>query len=205
MYRKAQNESVFQKIFRVLRIAIFLPWVRLFRQGPRATLIWAFDRWRLLFFGMPTLRYARVWPKLYVGGQIREKGWQRLKQDGVTAVVNMRTEHDDRANGVSIPEDHYLHLPTVDDTPVSLDDLQRGVDWIAAQIANDGAVYIHCAAGSGRAPSMGAAYLIARENMTTDEALGAIKKKRPFIMPMASQIVRLREYEAWIKNGQRAE
>ncbi len=192
-----------RRILRLLRFVLVLPVMRLWRQGLWPTLIWAFVRGRLFLLGMDTLRYARVTSTLYVGGQIRRRGWAALRQAGVTAVVNMRTEHDDRAAGVPIPEDSYLHLPTVDDTPVSLDDLRRGADWIAARIAAGGAVYVHCAAGSGRAPSMGAAYLIAHQGMTADEALATIRRVRPFIMPLPKQLARLREFEALIRNGQR--
>ena len=37
----------------------------------------------------------------------------------------MRREHDDRAKGIQVAAEHYLHLPTIDDTPVALADLKR--------------------------------------------------------------------------------
>ena len=77
---------------------------------------------------------------------------------GIAAVVNMRAEADDAAHGLAL--EHYLWLPTVDDAVPSLEELQRGVDFIATQIAAGRGVYIHCAAGVGRAPLMAAAYLL---------------------------------------------
>ena len=204
MYHQPEK-SLLRRIARVLRFVVLIPIARFFRQGVRATLIWAFVRARLALFGVSTERYARVLSNLYVCGQIRPEGWRRLQALGVTSIVNMRREHDDRAAGIEIDPAHYLHLPTVDDTPVSLEDLKRGADWIAGQMEGGGAVYIHCAAGSGRAPSMGAAYLITHHGMTTDEALSTIRKVRPFIMPLPGQLTRLREYEVWIKNGAAAE
>jgi protein tyrosine phosphatase (PTP) superfamily phosphohydrolase (DUF442 family) len=195
------DKSFFRKLWRILRFIVLIPLARIAGQGLRATLIWAFVRLRLGLTGVSTPRYARVLPNLYVCGQIRSEGWRRLQAQGVTSIVNMRREHDDRAAGIDVAPEHYLHLPTVDDTPVSLEDLKRGADWIAGQMAGGGAVYVHCAAGSGRAPSMGAAYLITHHGMTTDEALDAIRKVRPFIMPLPAQLARLREYEVWLQNG----
>ncbi|GAB4575124.1 MAG: hypothetical protein Kow0077_25130 [Anaerolineae bacterium] len=205
MYQQVENRFSWKYLARIIKFTILIPLYRFFKQGPVNTLIWAFVRGRLFLTGQSTLRYSRITPVLYVGGQIRRKGWERLQRAGVTAIVNMRREHDDRSAGIAISEENYLHLPTVDDTPVALEDLKRGTDWIAEQIARGGVVYVHCAAGSGRAPSMGAAYLIAHESMTTDEALAAIKARRPFIMPLPEQVQRLREFEAWIRQAEQSE
>lgn len=201
MYRQTSKPFSWETIWRIIRFAVLLPFVRIFRQGPVNTAIWMFVRGRLLLTGISTQRFSRITPTLFVGGQIREEGWRRLQASGVTSIVNMRREHDDRAAGISVDEAHYLHLPTIDDTPVEMADLKRGADWIAGQIAQGGVVYVHCAAGSGRAPSMGAAYLIAHQGMTTDQALSTIKARRPFIMPMPEQVARLREFEASLREG----
>ncbi len=204
MYQQAPDSSLVRNSLRKLKFAVLVPVWRFARQGPRNTLIWAFVRLRLALTGVSTERYARITPTLYVDGQIGREGWRRLQAAGVTAIVNMRREHDDRAAGIPVPPENYLHLPTEDDTPVSLEDLRRGADWIADQIARGGAVYVHCAAGSGRAPSMGAAYLIAHMGMTVDQALATIKARRPFIMPKPAQVERLREFEAWVRGADRS-
>ncbi len=201
MYRYTSGRLTVSKALKILRFVIGVPLRRLVSQGPRRTLIWALVRFRLFFTGVPTLRYSRVTPNLYVGGQIRKRGWAKLRAAGITSVVNLRREFDDRAAGLDIPAERYLHLPTVDDAPVALEDLQRGADWIAGQIGNGGAVYVHCAAGSGRAPSMGAAYLIKHRGMSADEALAAIQKARPFIMPLPDQVARLREFEVLVRDN----
>ncbi len=203
MYRHTSGKLTPGKVLRLLKFILLVPITRLVKHGPLPTLYWAFDRYRLFLSGVPTLRFARITPQLYVGGQIRQAGWERLQADGVTAIVNMRGEHDDRAAGVNIPAEHYLHIPTVDDTPVAQEDLSRGADWIAGQVEGGGAVYVHCAAGSGRAPSMGAAYLIKHQGMTAKQALATIAEKRPFIMPLPEQVTALREFEASV-NGDRA-
>jgi protein tyrosine phosphatase (PTP) superfamily phosphohydrolase (DUF442 family) len=84
---------------------------------------------------------------LYVGPQFNAAGKRAFEREGITAVVNLRTEFDDAAHGLAFP--HYCYLPTVDDDSPSPEHFQRGVDFIQAQIAAGGKVYIHCKAGSG--------------------------------------------------------
>lgn len=198
MYNRPADRSLLGTILHYLKFIFLVPLYRLVKQGPISTAVWVFVRGRLILTGVSTQRFSKITDTLYVGGQVGPQGWERLQAAGVTAIVNMRREHDDRAAGIDVPVEHYLHVPTVDDQPVDLTDLQRGADWIAAQIAQGGAVYVHCAAGSGRAPSMGAAYLMAHQGMSMDEALATIKARRPFAMPMPEQLARLREFEAQI-------
>ena len=199
MYHRSSPIFSWRGLLHILKFTVVIPLYRMVRQGPVNTVIWAFVRGRLALTGVSTVRFSRITPELYVGGQIRQEGWRRLQAAGVTSIVNMRREHDDRAAGLDVAPQHYLHLPTIDDEPVDIADLKRGADWIAGQIAQGGVVYVHCAAGSGRAPSMGAAYLIAHVGLTTDQALATIKARRPFIMPLPAQVARLREFEATLK------
>lgn len=149
--------------------------------------------------GAPISHYSQITPEITVSGQYRKSGWDILAKRGITAVVNMRAEWDDQAAGIA-PE-NYLHLKVVDNTPPSLEMLQEGVDFIRQEVANGGKVYIHCAAGVGRAPTMAAAYLISK-GMTPDEALEQIRNVRPFIRPTTEQIAQLRAYSEKMKAEQ---
>jgi protein-tyrosine phosphatase len=111
---------------------------------------------------------------------------------GINGSVNMRIEFDDAAHGLSL--EHYCHLPTVDDHAPALDDLQQGVAFIHKVTADGGKVYIHCGGGIGRAPTMAAAYFISR-GLKLDEAIGLIKKSRPFVRMMPAQMEQLRRFE----------
>ncbi len=144
--------------------------------------------------GAPPPRLCRVLPQLYVGGQQYRRGLRRMTAQGITAVVNMReAQHDDAASGAAPP--HYLHLPTVDNTPPTLDDLRHGVAFITQEIAQGGTVYIHCGVGVGRAPTMAAAYLVST-GMSIDDALAAIRRVRPFIWLNGKQRRQLETFAA---------
>lgn len=158
------------------------------RRDIRLTLLEAQDQFRRIFFGAPTLAYSQITPQLMVGGQHYRHGLRELAQRGVTAVVNMRGEHDDRLGGVAL--EHYLHLPTKDGHPPSLEHLRLGVEFIRTHIDAGGKVYIHCWEGVGRAPTMAAAYL-ASTGMTPEAAWETIRAARPFIRPHPHQIAQV--------------
>jgi protein tyrosine phosphatase (PTP) superfamily phosphohydrolase (DUF442 family) len=167
-------------------------WRRLREQGLWVTLQWVWGRGLSYVTGVPMLRYSRITPQLYVGPQFNARGKRHLEADGITAVVNLRTEFDDAAHGLAFPK--YCYLPTIDDDSPSVEHLQKGVDFIHAEIEAGGKVYIHCKAGVGRAPTMAAAYLIAHGD-SLDDALALIERTRPFIAITPPQMEALRRYE----------
>lgn len=166
-------------------------WSRLCRQGFRPTTLWAVDHLVRIVTGAPIQSLSQITPQLHVGGQYRRRGWDRLEARGVTAVVNVRIEFDDEAQGIA-PE-RYLYLPTVDDTPPSLDQLRRGVAFIEKEIGRGGGVYVHCGSGVGRAPTLAAAYLVSR-GMTPAEAWAKIRSARPFVRPRREQVTRVEAF-----------
>ena len=142
------------------------------------------------------MRYSRVTPRVLVGPQHRRAGLRRLARWGVRHCVNMRSEFDDAAHGLAT--ERYCYLPTEDDHAPTMEHLRRGVDFIQRAVSQGESVYIHCAGGIGRAPTMAAAYLISR-GRTLDDAVALIRKTRPFIHVMPPQLEQLRRYEASLR------
>ena len=136
------------------------------------------------FIGHPLKKYSAVTDQLWVGGQHRPKGWKWMQDQGITAIVNLRKEFDDAV--VEIAPPNYLYLPTIDNTPPTIEDLQRGVDFITQEIENGGKVYIHCGVGVGRAPTLAACYLTST-GMSPAQAWYTIRQTRPFVLPRPSQ------------------
>lgn len=161
---------------------------RVSKQGLDATALWALDHLVRIMTGAPVRSLSQITLQLHVGGQYRRRGWKRLMARGVTAVVNLRIEFDDEARQIA-PE-RYLYLPTVDDTPPSLEHLREGVRFIDREIRRGGGVYIHCGSGVGRAPTMAAAYLV-YASMTPTEAWTKIRSVRPFIRPRPQQVAQV--------------
>jgi protein tyrosine phosphatase (PTP) superfamily phosphohydrolase (DUF442 family) len=166
-------------------------WSRLVKQGLRTTALWAADHSVRIVTGAPIRSVSQIAPQLHVGGQYRRRGWPKLAARGVTAVVNLRVEFDD--NDASIAPARYLHLPTVDDEPPTLEQLREGVAFIAEEVAQGGGIYVHCGAGVGRAATMAAAYLVST-GLTPDQAWARIREVRPFIRPKPVQIAQIERF-----------
>ncbi len=169
---KQSNRSLFFQwlLHHNIRVVFLRVWVQLYR----------------IISGRPLHQYSEITPQLYVGGQHRIHGWPLMQQEpGITAVINMRKEFDDRLEGLA--PDRYLHLPTVDNHPPSLEQLREGVMFIEKEVAAGGVVYVHCGVGVGRAPTMVAAYLVSI-GMAPREAWALIRRKRPFVWPMPGQM-----------------
>jgi protein tyrosine phosphatase (PTP) superfamily phosphohydrolase (DUF442 family) len=170
-------------------------WQRLVRQGVRVTALWAADHAVRIVTGAPVRSVSQITPQFHVGGQYRRRGWPKLAERGITAVVNMRVEFDD--NDAGIAPSRYLHLPTADDEPPTLVQLREGVAFIAQEIARGGGVYVHCGSGVGRAPTMVAAYLVST-GLTPEQAWARIRQVRPFIRPRQEQIAQVERFAAQI-------
>ena len=168
-------------------------------QGWRVTFIWMIGRGIPKLTGVPLLQYSQITPQIFVGPQFNQRGKRQLEAAGITADVNLRIEFDDAAHGLALGK--YLHLPTVDDTAPSIEHLRRGVNFIRREVEAGGKVYIHCAGGVGRAPTMAAAYFIS-EGYSLDAALALIRRTRPFIKIMPPQMAQLQKFETLVNNGQ---
>ena len=176
-------------IAKAIRIVVH----RLRTQGLRTTLLWVYGRGLPKLTGVPLLRFSAITPQIAVGPQYGRRGKRRLEAQGYAGDVNLRAEFDDAAHGLAL--DEYCHLPTVDDDAISLAHLEEGVAFVRRVVESGGKVYIHCAGGVGRAPTLAAAYFI-DQGMTLDEALALIRRTRPFINITLPQMARLREFEA---------
>lgn len=176
--------------------------VKFIESGPYAIRLRIEDDLHRRAKGVSRRKLSEITPQLHVGGQHNGLGYERLRHRGITAIVNMREEeHSDKAKGIG--GERHLHLPTIDHTPPSIQDLKRGVAFISREIEqHKGRVYIHCRAGCGRAPSMAAAYLIST-GMTRKEALRFIKAARPFIDLNKFQLLVLDQFEAYWRDGTR--
>jgi protein-tyrosine phosphatase len=155
-----------------------------------------YDNIHRIITGLPRTNRSQITPNLLLGSQYNLLGLKKLKALGVTGIVNMRTHADySEAEHEHIK---YLHLPTVDNTPPSLEILIKGADFIDNQIKNNGIVYVHCRQGLGRGPTMAMAYLI-KTGLTYAEAYAKVRKVRLFINPRPGQIARLKELEEYYK------
>jgi protein-tyrosine phosphatase len=123
-----------------------------------------------------------VTDRLGLGGGIwNEQNMVELVKAGVTHVVNMQIEFDDRP--LCEPYDvKVLWNPTDDDfEPKSPELLDAGVRFALAALEDpQHKVYVHCAAGVHRAPMMTLAILRAM-GWTLEDALDTVQSLRPVV------------------------
>jgi protein-tyrosine phosphatase len=123
-----------------------------------------------------------VTERIALGGGIwNARNMEELAQTGVTHVVNMQIEFDDRP----LAEPYGIRVlwnPTDDDfLPKPPELLKRGVDFaLEAMNEQEARVYVHCAAGVHRAPMMTLAILCAME-WEIDAAMVHIETRRPVV------------------------
>ena len=115
------------------------------------------------------------------GGIWNARNMEDLAQAGVTHVLNMQIEFDDRP----LAESHGIEVlwnPTDDDfLPKPPELLKRGVEFALEALGGpDARVYIHCAAGVHRAPMMTLAVLCAME-WEMEAAMVLIETRRPVV------------------------
>ena len=113
------------------------------------------------------------------GGIWNSRNMEEVAASGVTHVLNMQIEFDDRP----LAEVHGIRVlwnPADDDfLPKSPELLKRGVDFALEALDDPEArLYVHCAAGVHRAPMMPLAVLCALE-WDLDAAMALIETRRP--------------------------
>lgn len=168
--------------------------ISLTQTGPLPILLRVVDQtWRKMS-GAPLWQLSEVTPQLYLGGQHSVRGYRKMRQRGISAIINMREQRfSDVAAGIA--GERHLHLPTIDNTPPTVADLSRGAAFANDEIARGGKIYIHCGVGVGRAPTMVAAYLIST-GLAPQAALQQIKQVRPFVHLTAAQRAVLDQFAA---------
>lgn len=97
--------------------------------------------------------------------------------------------------------DHLL-IATPDFHPISLDQIDCGVEFMRAAIQQKKVIYVHCKAGRGRSTTMVICYLLKYEKaISVDEAFKAVKRLRPHIIITPKQKQAISEYYKSYCNG----
>ena len=139
--------------------------------------------------------FTRVWPERYrlwdkatpsghllVGSApVLRSDLRRLKEQGVTHVVNLCWEWGgDPAYCEAIGLRH-LHLPTLDFDPPTWKDALRGANFICDALKGGGRCLVHCKAGKGRSVLLVLCYLVLHEEMKPRAADAQLRANRPQI------------------------
>ena len=97
--------------------------------------------------------------------------------------MSLEEEHLDAPFGV----DTFLWIPTKNHYPPSKKQLIIGINFLRTCVKNRMKVYVHCARGHTRAPTLVIAYFM-NQGMSFEEALSKVKKKRTVVHLSRKQI-----------------
>ena len=145
-----------------------------------------------------SLNFDQITENLFVGARPNDEDWKMLKKMGVTANLNLQSEDQPRF------ENHEpkasLWLPAPDWWGPDEETIEIGARYIEMMIDTGHKVYVHCHHGAGRAPIVGAAYLVLT-GMSADQAIDLVRQKRPGFKANPMQYNNLRKFaKHWHKN-----
>ena len=132
---------------------------------------------------------------VHLGGAIPAGEYARLRDAGITHIVDLREEAEADADSVCLEELGIARrqIPVPNHGAPTADQLAEIAKWFDAKNA-DGKVYVHCGGGFGRAATMAVGLLI-RSGTSLDDAVQQVRQARPEIRLNADQVAWLRTTE----------
>ncbi|EJD74753.1 tyrosine-protein phosphatase vhp-1 [Loa loa] len=141
---------------------------------------------------------TQILPFLYLGSQQDAMDSSLLSKYGIKYVINLSVNcpKPDALN----QDDHFMRIPINDTYQAKLlphfDDAFKFLD----KVCERGSVaLIHCLAGISRSPTLAIAYMMRRNNWTSEQAYRYVKERRPSISPNFNFMGQLLEYEARLR------
>ena len=148
---------------------------------------------------MYALNWCDIIDEYFVlGGAMMFDDLDRLRGEGVAAVLNLCAERPDNRSRLDAAGLEYLWLPVMDVCPPSFNQIVQGLAWIEQQLQYKRTIYIHCAVGVGRSATLLACWLLYAQHMNAAQAIRFLRSRRPQVGLTRLQVRRLEEFEGWL-------
>ncbi|WP_448211921.1 diacylglycerol kinase family protein [Colwellia sp. MEBiC06753] len=117
--------------------------------------------------------------KLFLACRLLPSDINYLKQQKVSAILDVTAEFDGLDWTAESSDLHYLNIPVLDHKAPSSAKLTHAINWIESQINQSRTVVVHCALGRGRSVMVVAAYLLAKhQHLLVVQALAKVQHVR---------------------------
>ncbi|XP_071545643.1 uncharacterized protein ssh isoform X2 [Panulirus ornatus] len=135
---------------------------------------------------------TEIFPHVYLGSEWNASNLEELQNNGVGYILNVTKEIDNFYPGTF----DYLNIRVYDDEKTELlKHWDRTFRYISQVKEKESKVLVHCKMGISRSASVVIAYAMKAFNMSLDEALALVKKKRSCIKPNQAFCSQLKTYE----------
>lgn len=102
-----------------------------------------------------------------------------LKEEGITAVLDVTCEFDGLEWSSTQENINYLNIPVLDHSVPTHSQLNQAINWIHHHVQDNRRVVVHCALGRGRSVFVMAAYLLSQnKDADVHQVLAQIKETR---------------------------
>lgn len=142
-------------------------------------------------------KWTWVTPNVLLGCRPTRRDLGKIKSLGISVVINLCEEFRGYPELLSRLGIEPLAVATPDYQVPTLEDLTRGVAFMADRIAAGRKVYVHCKAGRVRSVALVMCYLMATQQLTAKEAHAFILKKRRQIDRNLANRSAVVHFEAW--------
>ncbi|CAG9533978.1 unnamed protein product [Cercopithifilaria johnstoni] len=141
---------------------------------------------------------TQILPFLYLGSQQDAMDSRLLSKYGIKYVINLSVNCPEP--DTLKQEGHFMRIPVNDTYQAKLlphfEDAFKFLD----KVCERGSVaLVHCLAGISRSPTLAIAYMMRRNNWTSEQAYRYVKERRPSISPNFNFMGQLLEYEARLR------
>lgn len=130
----------------------------------------------------PDCRYeiSEIIPGLFLGGEETAKNKNKLKELGITTIINMTEE----ISNFFVSDFTYYRFPLSDkpncDIKNYFEDTYKIISYV---LENKQKILIHCYAGISRSATIVIAYIMKKNNMCMNDSLHFVQQKRSCISP----------------------
>lgn len=133
-------------------------------------------------------------PTLFRGAQYGVAGLEQLKQMGVTTIISLRPESLQYKKDAEKLGLKFVHLPL---PPLGKPSVEQGLQFLkAATDPANGKVFFHCYHGADRTGAMAAAFRIAHDCWTADQAIAEMYQYRFHSNGQQPKLAFVREFAA---------